>query len=93
MGIKITPSTSHDIIDAVVDMIAYRLSIASTEAERLLRRMGPEVMVSREDDNVVFDYELKQIAVFRNIDSNRFGCVVHERRRLNVDLFDVKSDI
>ena len=93
MGIKITPSTSHEIVDVVVDMIAFRLSIASAEAERLLRRMGPEVTVSREDDNVVFDYGLKQIAAFRNTDSNRFGCVVHERRRLNVDLFDIKSDI
>lgn len=93
MGIKITPNTRDEIVGVVVDMIAYRLAISVLEAERLLHRMGPTVTVSREDEEVIFDFGLKQIAVSRNFESDRFGCIVHERRRLNLDLQSIDSDI
>ena len=93
MGIKITPNTSDEIVDIAADMIAYRLGTSSIVAKTLLSRMGPVVTVSRKDDEVIFDYGLKQIAVFRNIESNRLGCVVHERRRLNIDLPEINPDI
>ena len=93
MGIKITPSTRDDIVDITADMIAYRLGTSSIEAKKLLNRMGPVVTVSRKDDEVIFDYGLKQITVFRNIELNRLGCIINERRRLNLDLPFINADI